>query len=159
MLIMGSPQCIQPAKDFFKDLILLNYNSYIIGFPDSGIMPSPIPIQQYNDYEFDIAYADYIIRNDNVFCSFFNNIINPLQSGSNVFMISDNSNYEINLPESLLKLIQQRYGYNGSIINEPVDICTISESSFSIPGLYNFDQDMIRYCEIMNIPAMAQFSE
>ena len=51
--------------------------------------------------------------------------------------------------ESLLKFIQQRYGYNGYIINEASDVEFLNEGSFTIQGLYNLDIDKERYSPIL----------
>ena len=51
--------------------------------------------------------------------------------------------------ESLMKLIQQRYGYNYQMINDISDIDYYDDSSFSVPGLYNYDIDQERYMQIM----------
>lgn len=150
MLILAPPLCIISAINLFKDLYIFNYNSYVMGYPNSGLIPSQLPIASYSD-SFDSAYLNCLLRDDNMFCNLFR-IISLLQSGSNILLISDNSNYEINLPESLLKIIQQRYGYNGAIANDPEDLYSLKESNFSIPGLYNYDADNIRYCTLSNIP-------
>ena len=55
------------------------------------------------------------------------------------------SNYRDVITESLLKLIQQRYGYNACIVNEIDDFIYTIESDFSIPGLFTLDQDLARW--------------
>lgn len=142
MLIMGHPRCIIPAIQKFSGIRVLDFNCGIVGYANCGLLPVSLPISYYqDDRDFDIAYARYILENPVVFGNFFN-IITDLHCGNSVFLISNTEDgRNVNLPESLLKFIQQRYGYNGCICNEAEDLCYAKESSFSIPGLYQYDRD------------------
>ena len=51
--------------------------------------------------------------------------------------------------ESLMKLIQQRYGYHCQWLNEPSDFNYYDDSDFSFNGIYNLDIDRERYETIM----------
>ena len=62
-----------------------------------------------------------------------------------VHIMIKNSDYRDVITESLVKLIQQRYGYNVCIVNEIEDFIYTEESDFSIPGLYAYDNDFIRW--------------
>ena len=75
----------------------------------------PIEICKLNDREFDIAYANYIMNNTLAFMQFFRIIYN-LYLGKNVYIIVDFQEWAVNLDESLMKLIQQRYGVNSVLI-------------------------------------------
>lgn len=149
MLLFGSPKCIPTIKSFRDDFKIVDFNCGIIGYPSTGLLPVNIPVNQYTDQEFDNAYASYLMNNDNVFIRFFNLII-ELHMGNNIFLISNNTTAYINLPESLMKFIQQRYGFNGCVCEEPEDIFYAKESSFTIEGLFNFDSDRARYLSILN---------
>lgn len=139
---MGHPKCIIAAVEKFPGIKVLDFNCGIIGYTNCGLLPVGLPVNYYqDDREFDIAYARYILENPALFSSFFS-IVNDLHGGMDVFLISNNADDRyVNLPESLLKLIQQRYGYNGCICNEIEDLYCAKESTFSIPGLYQYDQD------------------
>ena len=54
------------------------------------------------------------------------------------------------MAESLLKLIQSRYGYNGYFILDPMDLENLDmyQSNFSVPGLQLFDQEKIELDEV-----------
>lgn len=105
--------------------------------------------------EFDINYHNYIINNNDAFKQFMNLII-PVQQSPDVLVVVliRHTPYSDAILESLLKLIQQRYGYNCYIINELEDLLYVEEPSFNIPGLFAYDNDIMRYqsiCpEIMN---------
>lgn len=145
MLVMGPPQVVPYIKDKF---IILNYNASLIGYNSLNLSPAGIPAGEFMNDSFDMIYFNYIMSNDYLFIEFFNLII-LLQEGNDVYLISDVNDYSI-APESLLKIIQQRYGYNGNIIHDVEDIGCINESSFTIPGLYQFDNDRLRYYDIIN---------
>lgn len=100
-----------------------------------------------SDPEFDKAFAQIMLNNDDNFISLFN-IVQLLYSGVNIFICISIGNVLDCLNESLAKLIQQRYGYNYQMINEINDIDWYDDANFSIPGLYNFDLDRDRYIHI-----------
>lgn len=149
MLIFGSPKCIPTIKSQFEDFKVINFDCYIIGYPNANLLPINVSTDYYNDRDFDIAYANYLMGNDNVFINFFNLII-ELHMGNNIFLISNNETGYVNLSESLMKFIQQRYGFNGGFAAEPEDLFYIKESSFTVEGLANFDNDRSRYLSILN---------
>ena len=62
-----------------------------------------------------------------------------------VHIMIQQSNFRDVITESLLKLIQQRYGYNACIVNEVNDFLYVEESDFSVPGLFILDQDLARW--------------
>ena len=53
--------------------------------------------------------------------------------------------------ESLIKMIQQRYGYNAAVINDINDLDYVNpeDFSFSIQGLHNLDEDKKRLVMIL----------
>ena len=109
----------------------------------------PTNIGYLVDYEFDLAYYNYILfSNDYVFAEFFT-IIRDLYLGKDVLLVFANDNWSENLAESILKIIQQRYGYNGVLINTLEDYLLASSSmEFNFNrewGLINLDQDKNRF--------------
>lgn len=121
-------------------------------------LPSLIPpnsIGRFTGKDFDISYANYIFSNDFVFFEFFN-IIYTLYLGLDVYLVFSDEEWSENLAESLLKLIQQRYGYNGVKINSLEDYIFYSQSNDSGFGnfgpshitLNNLDMDKDRFAYI-----------
>ena len=102
---------------------------------------------------FDIEYHNYILNNNNAFIQFMNIII-PAYTSPDVLVhiMIKQSPFRDVITESLLKLIQQRYGYNAYIINEIEDFVYADESDMSIPGLFTLDQDLIRWRSMMPDP-------
>ena len=119
-------------------------------------LPNLIPpnlIGKFVDKDFDIAYANYIMSNDIVFKEFFDIIYN-LYIGNDVYLVVSKDDWSENLIESIIKLIQQRYGYNAVQINSFDDYIHYINSSY-IPdfapgyGIYNLDIDKDRYTYII----------
>lgn len=100
--------------------------------------------------DFDIAYYNYIIQNDMVFHEFFD-IVYELYLNNDVYILVDGSmDWAENIGESLFKIIQQRYGYNGYLCKSEEDFFWINNSCESPRfnsdwGLYNLDMDKERY--------------
>ena len=141
MFLVGDFRCLpESIKD---NLLILNLSSLIEGFPRVHLVPS-VTTQYNNDKEFDIAYANYIFSNDNIFMEFMK-IVYPLYCGQDVFLlVSRSENTHDIITESLCKLIQQRYGYNYQLLNNKDDIDYYDESGFSILGIQALDIDKER---------------
>jgi hypothetical protein len=72
--------------------------------------------------------------------------ITDLYNGLNVFFVITHEDWSDMMVESLMKLIQQRYGINAVSINTPEDLYYAAESGFDPSyGLINLDQDLARY--------------
>lgn len=146
MLMYGPSSCMNIR--FAGEGVEYNFTS----FKESGkrlsyLLPN---IQQISDdYEFDLAYAQYIMCNDSIFVEFFQIIYN-LYIGKDVFIAVDQyENWAENVLESLLKLIQERYGYTAIKI-ESEDDYLFARNNFNSDfnpeyGLYNLDVDKERF--------------
>jgi hypothetical protein len=99
---------------------------------------------------FDMAYANYILTNNEAFQDFMEILMGMYYSdGGDVFVLTDlNSTPVVSMVESIIKLIQQRYGYNCYIANCPEDITDIPESDMSDIGTQVFLQDKERYAHL-----------
>ena len=132
--------------------VMYNLSSMREGFISLQALIPPNTIGRLTDREFDIAYANYIMSNDTLFCIFFQIIYN-LYIGKDVFIIVSIEDWSENLLESLLKLIQQRYGYNAVLINTEADYLYAATSmNFGFApgyGIYNLDQDKERFTTLI----------
>jgi len=130
------------------DAKIYNVSSMREGYENLQILIPPNIIGKTFDREFDINYFNYIMSNDNVFMEFFR-IIQDLYIGKNVYLMFAEDEWSENLCMSLLKIIQQRYGYNGYYITNIEDYMYISMNDTSdfdkTFGMYNLDQDKMRY--------------
>ena len=98
-----------------------------------------------SEYDYDIKYMEWVFSNDAIFVNFMK-IILDIYNGLNVFLIITHEDWSDMMVESLLKLIQQRYGINSVNITTYEDIRYAEDSGFDPTyGLINLDQDLSRY--------------
>lgn len=147
MLMYGNSQNIITTGNVY------NLTSMKEGFIRLSALIPPNNIGRFTGRDFDIVYANYIMENDIVFKQFFD-IIYSLYIGIDVFLVMDESDWSENLIESILKLIQQRYGYNAYKINCMEDFIQAANSTFMSDfnpyfGIQNLDMDKERYTYII----------
>lgn len=144
-----------------RQVVKYNLSSYYNDAPTLNMLiPSPefIPEQTLlgdcDTPDFDIQYHNFIINNDGAFVQFMSIIVPEFTSADTLVHIMINASpFRDVITESLLKLIQQRYGCNAYLINELEDFLYADETDFSIPGLFAMDQDLQRWRAMMPIPA------
>lgn len=150
MLMFGSEEAL--GLSFKGKGYLYNLSSMREGYTRLSTLIPPNELGRFTDRDFDIVYANYIMNNDQVFCEFFQIVYN-LYLGYDVFILACNENWSENILESLLKLIQQRYGYNAVRISSDEDYIYAVNNSVSdfAPGygIYNLDQDKERFVHLM----------
>lgn len=132
---------------------VFNINSMREGYKRLPSLFMPNAMGRLDSKDYDITYANYIMQNDHVFYEFFQ-IIYPLYIGKDVYLIYDISDWGEDMIESLLKLIQQRYGYNACRIDSIEDYeyyrYQNNSGNFSAGyGLYNLDQDKERFAYLV----------
>lgn len=102
-------------------------------------------MQLNDEREFDIKYANYLMANDKAFIDIMKIVYN-LYLGYDVFCISDiGDEFNELFVESILKFIQQKYGFDGQIIGSLEDFLYTQDSTFTLQGLYNLDIDKERF--------------
>ncbi len=128
-----------------ENFTVFNFSSLGEGMRDCNLIP-PNNLGAINEYDFDLKYANYILGNDGIFINFMN-IICELYYGHNVYIAtSEGMDWSNTLLESLLKLIQQRYGLNATLIQSMEDTYYVDDTSFNpYYGVSNFDIDKERY--------------
>ena len=136
--------------DYFKDgkATIYNLSSPI----EYGIrLHSLVPVfslwKDKESKEFDINYAESLLNDNNCFINIMR-MMTKVYNGNNVVVLVGRDDSSVFITESLLKFIQQRYGYNGCILNDLNDVFYAQESDFSVNGLYNLDIDVQRYMNI-----------
>ena len=156
MLLYGNKNNIQ------DQCVVFNFTSLIEGYNKLLLVP-PNNLGANSEYEFDVRYMHYILDNDMIFISLMQIIYN-LYINNNVYLIVSEDEWSEVLIESLLKLIQQRYGINATRIRSFDkqyqinaygffdetkmfdDLIYAKESTFDPNyGLTNLDIDMDRY--------------
>ena len=137
--------------------LVFNLTSMKEGLRNLQSLIPPNEIGRFEGRDFDIAYANYILMNDFVFLDFFE-IIYALYNNLDVYIVVSNDDWSENLIESLMKLIQQRYGYNGTRINSFDDYLFLinyssNNSEFGTFDFYikNLDQDKERFSMLSTV--------
>lgn len=141
MLFYGTVQNIKNIN--LDNCVVYNFTSLTEDYPNIGLMP-PNSLGLLSGLDFDIAYMNYIMNDDIIFCRFMNIMMN-IYYGHSVYLIISNDNWSELLIESLLKLIQQRYHLNGYRIESMDDYIYASSSDINSYGLFNIDQDKERW--------------
>lgn len=146
MLVFGEPNLVPAMITRHPNTLVVNFTSLLEGYPKLDILPDPSTLY-WDDNKFDQYYNTHIFCNDNVFLSFFTNIMMPLYMGTNVYMMVDNREGSIfqMVTMSLIKIIQCRYGYIGAIINSIDDLDYVEEGLFTPDGIQRFDFDKNRW--------------
>lgn len=113
--------------------------------PANILTPEGYMSGSYVTPEFDQAYYDYILSNDQTFMSLMA-IVGPIFKDPQALIqvLIEHSIIKDIISESLAKLIQQRYGLNVYFINDLEDLEEVGESNFSIPGIFTMDADLQR---------------
>lgn len=150
MIIVGAPNVILPVVHQNPGrFVVYNISSNLIN-PD--IQQLNLQYMQNMDYtqkDVDIAFANMILGVDAYFGELMR-IILPLRDGLDVALLvyREESFFDAST-ESLMKLIQQRYGYNYQLLNDVGDFNPWDQSSFDINGTFNLDRDSERYLNIL----------
>lgn len=158
MIIFGPDIGVLPPEFYLKYGIkkvmqynLSSYNTFTqqlpLLIPDINAMGGVISDEEK---EFDIRYASYVMNSDGAFMELMQ-IMAPLyeDSATVVFISIASTQYRDIVTESLIKFIQQRYGYNCNIVMCAEDAMAINDNTFSIIGLYTMDKDMMRYVALL----------
>lgn len=144
MILMGSYNCIPQHIP----VVVYNISSFLEGIQRLFLLPDN-QITFEDEFEFDIKYAQYILNTQKSFISLIHIMID-IYDGKNVYLcVSRDDGYFEYLNESIIKLIQNRYGYPVCLINEQEDYKYLNPDpnfyTLNIQGLYNFDSDKEYY--------------
>ena len=152
MLMYGLDKPEVLGLKFSGQGVVYNLTSLKEGYNRLRLLVPPNSLGKFTDRDFDIVYANYIFGNNYVFAEFFQIIYN-LYIGLDVFIIYSESDWSENILESLLKLIQQRYGYNAVLINTEADyLYAVTSMNFEFApgyGIFNLDQDKERFTTLI----------
>ena len=149
MIIFGSEEVLKDLVVSIPniDMAVFNMTGMREGFELLRILPQDGQIFFQGDERVsDQKLMDYIYCNDGVFFEFFSKVIYPFYSGINVYIMVHRGDIFDDITESVIKIIQQRYGYNPLFINEAADMEYLNTNdNMSVVGIYNFDIDRNRY--------------
>ena len=135
-----------------NNAVVYNLSSYYSGFENiTGLITK---IQIFNTTQlppnefiyspqFDSIYANNVLQNNELFYDFIKIMINALEY--NVVILVAHDPYRDAITESIIKLIQVRYGYNCWEVDDLDDLSCIKESFFTPQGILTLDQDKLRF--------------
>lgn len=151
MIIVGAPNVILPVVHQNPGtFVVYNLSSNLFDDKIEKLNLQYMPEMDYTQKDADIAFANTIFSVDAYFCELMK-IILPLRDGLNVaLLVYREEDFFDASTESLLKLIQQRYGYNYQLLNDVDDFNPWDQSNFDINGTFNLDQDSKRYLNILS---------
>ena len=147
-LMYGPPQMAEYVMNN-ANMIVVNFNSLKQGFYELNLLP-PNALGAVDEYDFDLKYLNYIFSDDLRFCQIYS-IPSSIFNAKDVFIVVDyvlHSDWEYNLVESFLKMIQVRYGFSPCSVNTVEDYYTAEDTDFTDYGILNFDVDSDRYMKI-----------
>lgn len=136
-----------------REPVILNLSSLYSGYINishliakiSPINNTELPMPEFvNSVEFDMQYASAVLNTPELFGSLINIMLRAYE-GYLVCILVQRDPYRDAVMESLIKLIQQRYGYNCWIVEECYDIDVISEQMLLPNGLLTLDADIKQY--------------
>lgn len=152
MIIMGNYLCIPQGEIDVDPENIVNLSSPIMGYNRLDIMP-PLELKFTFDNQFDQEYYNYLIMNDGVFFELMNKVIIKEYMNENVYIIvSEGEGYDY-INESLMKMINARYGFVIRYINDRSDYLYLNDNtelSFNIYGVANLDEDLERFRMIVS---------
>lgn len=152
MLLVAEPKHIYSIMDFIqKNGVIININANVQGFYQLCLTPDLKMLGGINVFsqEFDDWYVYQLLNNDSLFMNFIT-LVSHLRNGKDVILLMYNKSEVFDaMNESLLKLIQIRYGYNYQVLDETCNIDYYDQSCFSTPGIVQFDQDYQRYQSLL----------
>lgn len=151
MLLVMEPKTLQNLSRVLYTLdnrsVVLNLNANVQCYTRLNLMP-PLGMNT-SSMEFDTQYINLLLSDPNYFMQFMY-IMNYLKNGCDVVLLIYNEDTVFNaITETLVKFIQQRYGYNYQFLNDVEDFNQWDQSSFTAPGIIQFDQDYLRYEEYL----------
>lgn len=129
---------------FNQSMEVYNLTSLYEGFYRLQLIP-PFEIFDNCTNDFDVMYMNWIFNYEPAYLDFMN-IIYKISQGIDIcILIADIDRFDIVI-ESLHKLLSQRYGIIGNIVNtiDDWDECT-DIGPRNVGHLYNLDQDLENY--------------
>ena len=132
-----------------SQLIVLNLTSMYSGLEsisnlvtNMGLVTGGKPTRDIiGTVEFDIAYANTILTTPEMFGSLMKIVLNSYE-GKIVCVLVHRDEFRDELMESLIKLMQQRYGFASWIMDSLDDLAVFKEPDYSPDGLLNIEADL-----------------
>lgn len=131
--------------------VVYNLSSYHSGYQDVTklitsiriVNPTQMPTNEFiYSPQFDGMYANTIFQSNELFYDLIKIMVNAMEF--NVVILVSHDPYRDAITESIIKLIQVRYGYNCWEVEDVEDLDCLKESFFTPYGILTLDQDKKR---------------
>lgn len=150
MLMVGTIQNLY-TTDKTK---VLNFCSLNENYPRLHLLPPmdfkliPPSNPESAEYEFDMRYANWLLNDTDAFIDLMQIVFSMYQGYDIFLLVSDDIQMEA-YTQSLLKFIQQRYGYNGFYITCIEDLFNAEDQVIGGIGAMNLHDDKERLAYIL----------
>ena len=115
---------------------------------NANLVQAPLPMPQFVEMlEFDMRYAELLLSQPQMFHSLFS-IVYYNYIGYLVIVLVQRDRYRDCIMESIMKLIQQRYGFNSWLLEDINDVELVDEGSYTSIGIMNIDADIQRHIKM-----------
>lgn len=151
IVFIDNPNLIaQIQYQFNRPVIVFNLSSLYSGYislTDLCTKIAPInntgmPLSEFvQSVNFDLQYFSAITNDPNLFCKLLQ-IMSATYEGFIAIVLVQRDPYRDAILESLIKLIQQRYGLTTWVVEDLEDISCIKECSFTPYGLLTLIEDL-----------------
>lgn len=94
---------------------------------------------------FILAYRDYVFNNHDAFMQLMDIVYKLYQGSDVILMVGPDDPFRTLLTEAISKVIQCRYGYISSFVNDLEDMNGLVEGEFTVEGLHYLDIDKETY--------------
>lgn len=129
------------------------YTLSMYGMPLDHLLPNPTVLQYLKESsfgdedtrQFDIAYANQLLKDPMSFTDVMTLLVSTQSVEESI--LSSNYTHPLVTPilDSFMKFLQQRYGIQCYIVNDPMDINNLAYSEFSKEGYDNYISDISRF--------------
>lgn len=134
--------CMEVAKDGYR---IFNFSSFGANAGVQLNLIPPMTVWRATEYQFDCAYAEWLMTNDDKFVEMMN-VVMECYNQNNVYLsVTLYDDWCVTVIESFLKFIQQRYGICGTFVSCMTDIEEANDSDFAPYGIMNLDNDKERW--------------
>lgn len=147
MIIFGSIDALQGVSGLVINQVF-NFNTMLEQVPQLNYLNpywGNITSFRTDEYEFDMWYSGYLQSNPEAFKQLID-IMRIAYNGGNVWILVDFSmESSANIIETLIKYIQELYGYTCNVVHVPEDLDNLIQGTFSSIGIQAFDAHMENY--------------
>lgn len=156
IMFLDDVNLVNYIEDDPNNIVIFNLSSYYSSYNDistllTNISPlnnTGLPINEFvYSPSFDEQYMQTLFSNEDMF-TIFMKLIAFAYEGYTVVVLVSRDEYRDAVMESIIKIIQERYGFLCWIVYDAEDLRSIEDTSPSTGGLITLDNDLARYTDL-----------